>query len=345
MKTCIIGASGYSGRELVCLLLDHPNVTLERVTSRLLEGKKVEECIPKLRGKGCELSFSNPSIEELSRDEDSELFFLALPHGTAAEYAVPLLEAGKKVIDLSADFRLNCPETYEEFYGQPHPAPEWLEKASYGLPELYELSWEISPLIASPGCYPTSILIPLSILLRENIVKKEGIVANSMSGISGAGRNATEKLLYCERNESAGAYGLPKHRHLSEIEEQLSLLSMNSSEKVVISFHPHLAPMSRGICTTLSVPAEGELDRQKVVDCWNRIFGHRPFVNLLPEGEFPDVAHVAGTNRIDLSVHADSRTGRYVLCSAEDNLIKGAGGQAIQSMNACQGYEEGAGLR
>ena len=240
MKTCIIGASGYSGRELVCLLLDHPNATLERVTSRSLEGKKVEDCIPKLRGKGCELSFSNPSIEELSQDEDSELFFLALPHGTAAEYAVPLLEAGKKVIDLSADFRLNCPETYEEFYGQPHPAPEWLEKASYGLPELYELSWEISPLIASPGCYPTSILIPLSILLRENIVKKEGIVANSMSGISGAGRNATEKLLYCERNESAGAYGLPKHRHLSEIEEQLSLLSMNSSEKVVISFHPHL---------------------------------------------------------------------------------------------------------
>ncbi len=345
MKTCIIGASGYSGRELVCLLLDHPNATLERVTSRSLEGKKVEDCIPKLRGKGCELSFSNPSIEELRQDEGSELFFLALPHGTAAEYAVPLLDAGKKVIDLSADFRLNCPETYEEFYGQPHPAPEWLEKASYGLPELHELSWEISPLIASPGCYPTSILIPLSILLRENIVKKEGIVANSMSGISGAGRNATEKLLYCERNESAGAYGLPKHRHLSEIEEQLSLLSMNSTEKVVISFHPHLAPMSRGICTTLSVPAEGELDRQKVVDCWNRIFGNRPFVNLLPEGEFPDVAHVAGTNRIDLSVHADSRTGRYVLCSAEDNLIKGAGGQAIQSMNVCQGYEEGAGLR
>ena len=344
MKTCIIGASGYSGRELVCLLLDHPHATLERVTSRSLEGKKVEDCIPKLRGKGASFPFRILRSKNCARMR-VRAFLSRLPHGTAAEYAVTLLEAGKKVIDLSADFRLNCPETYEEFYGQPHPAPEWLEKASYGLPELHELSWEISPLIASPGCYPTSILIPLSILLRENIVKKEGIVANSMSGISGAGRNASEKLLYCERNESAGAYGLPKHRHLSEIEEQLSLLSMNSSEKVVISFHPHLAPMSRGICTTLSVPAEGELDRQKVVDCWNRIFGHRPFVNLLPEGEFPDVAHVAGTNRIDLSVHADSRTGRYVLCSAEDNLIKGAGGQAIQSMNVCQGYEEGAGLR
>jgi N-acetyl-gamma-glutamyl-phosphate reductase len=311
------------------------------VTSRSLEGKKVEDCIPKLRGKGCPLSFSNPSIDELCKDENAELFFLALPHGTAAEYAIPLLEAGKKVIDLSADFRLKSSKRYEEFYGQPHPAPEWLEKASYGLPELHDLSWDDSPLIASPGCYPTSILIPLFSLLCEKIVKSRGIVANSMSGVSGAGRNATEKLLYCERNESAGPYGLPKHRHLSEIEEQLSL---RADEDVVISFHPHLAPMNRGICTTISVEAEGNPDRERVMVCWNRIFGDRPFVNLLPEGEFPDVAHVAGTNRIDLSVHADTRTGRYVLCSAEDNLIKGAGGQAIQSMNVCQGYEESAGL-
>ena len=341
MKICIVGASGYSGRELVSLLLDHPRCTLQTVTSRSLNGKAVEDCIPKIRGRGCPLSFSNPSIENLQED-DSELFFLALPHGAAAEFAVPLLAAGKKVIDLSADFRLNCPETYEEFYGQPHPAPEWLKRASYGLPELHELSWDNSPLIASPGCYPTSILIPLVPLLRENIIREEGVVANSMSGISGAGRNASEKLLYCERNESAGAYGLPKHRHLSEIEEQLSHFS---SSEVVISFQPHLAPMNRGICTTISVQAEGEPDRKKVVDCWNAIYGNRSFVNLLPEGEFPDVSHVVGTNRIDLSVHADPRTGKYVLCSAEDNLIKGAGGQAIQAMNVCQGYDESEGLK
>ena len=145
MKTCIIGASGYSGRELVCLLLDHPHTTLERVTSRSLEGKKVEDCIPKLRGKGCELSFSNPSLEELREEEGSELFFLALPHGTAAEYAVPLLEAGKKVIDLSADFRLNCPETYEEFYGQPHPAPEWLERHPTGCPNCMNFPGKFPP--------------------------------------------------------------------------------------------------------------------------------------------------------------------------------------------------------
>ena len=341
MKTCIVGASGYSGRELVSLLLDHPRTTLQAVTSRSLNEKLVEHCIPRIRGKGCPLSFSNPSIEKLQENE-CELFFLALPHGTAAEYAIPLLDAGKKVIDLSADFRLNSSERYEEFYGQAHPSPEWLERASYGLPELHDLSWDNSPLIASPGCYPTSILIPLVPLLREKLIRIEGIVANSMSGISGAGRNASEKLLYCERNESVCAYGMPKHRHLSEIEEQLSLFS---SKEVVISFQPHLVPMNRGICTTISVDAEGELDRKKVIDCWNRIYGHRPFVNLLPEGEFPDVAHVVGTNRIDLSVHPDPRTGKYVMCSAEDNLIKGAGGQAIQSMNVCQGYDEGEGLK
>lgn len=344
MKICIVGASGYSGRELVSLLLDHPRVSLQTVTSRSLDGKTVEDCIPKIRTRGCSLYFSNPSVEDLKKGE-CELFFLALPHGTAAEYAVPLVEAGKKVIDLSADFRLNSAEKYEEFYGQTHPSPKWLERASYGLPELHELTWEKSPLIASPGCYPTSILVPLSILLREGIVDSEGIVANSMSGISGAGRNASEKLLYCERNESAGAYGLPKHRHLSEIEEQLSLLSDRPPNEVVISFHPHLAPMNRGICTTISARAKGKLDREKVVDSWQRIYGHRRFVNLLPEGEFPDVAHVVGTNRIDLSVHTEPRTGRYVLCSAEDNLIKGAGGQAIQSMNICQGYDESEGLK
>lgn len=341
MKTCIVGASGYSGRELVSLLLDHPRVTLQTVTSRSLNGKAVEDCIPKIRGRGCSLSFSNPSLEQLQANE-CELFFLALPHGAAAEYAVPLLDAGKKVIDLSADFRLNSEGTYEEFYGQPHPSPKWLAKASYGLPELYELSWENSPLIASPGCYPTSILIPLVPLLKEKLIQVEDIVANSMSGISGAGRNASEKLLYCERNESASAYGMPKHRHLSEIEEQLSSFSEG---EIVISFQPHLAPMNRGICTTISVNSEGGLDRERIVDCWNRIYGHRPFVNLLPEGEFPDVSHVVGTNRIDLSVHPDQRTGKYVLCSAEDNLIKGAGGQAVQSMNVCQGFDESEGLK
>ena len=341
MNACIVGASGYSGRELLSLLADHPNICLSAITSRSLEGVSVEVALPKMRGKAKSLSFSSPTTDELVRRDDLDIFFLALPHGTAAEYARPLVGGGKRVIDLSADFRLSCPKRYEDFYGAPHPAPELLESAIYGLPELHELSWEASTLIASPGCYPTSILVPLAPLLEAGLVEREGIVINSSSGVSGAGRQASEKLLYCERNESAAAYGLPKHRHLSEIEEQLGIAC---GEEVVISFHPHLVPMNRGIATTISVPAKGKLDTQLIEDCWQQKFADRPFTQILPSGEFPDVAHVNGTNRIDFSVVADGRTGRYILTSAEDNLLKGAGGQAVQAMNICSGFDETAGL-
>ena len=341
MNACIIGASGYSGRELVSLLAVHPDICLSAVTSRSLTGSPLEVALPKMRGKAKDLLFSSPPPNELAESNDLDIFFLALPHGTAAEYAIPLVNAGKRVIDLSADFRLSCPKRYEEFYGAPHPAPELLEKAMYGLPELHELSWEKSNIIASPGCYPTSILVPLAPLLQAGLVEREGIVINSFSGVSGAGRQASEKLLYCERNESAAAYGLPKHRHLSEIEEQLGIAS---DEKVVVSFHPHLAPMNRGIATTISVPAKGQLDTKGVEDCWKQKYAGRPFTQMLPSGEFPDVAHVNGTNRIDFSVVADERTGRYILTSAEDNLLKGAGGQAVQAMNICSGFDETAGL-
>jgi len=341
MNATVVGASGYSGRQLVSLLIQHPKINLVEVTSRAYSGKTVESCIPNLRGKTKGLAFTNPSIEELSKSPECELFFLALPHGTAASYAIPLLEAGKKVIDLSADFRLLTPECYEEFYGTPHPSQAWLKKATYGLPEIHSFTWEDSPLIASPGCYPTSILIPLFPLLKDQLIEENDIVANSMSGVSGAGRTASEKLLYCERNESASAYGLPKHRHLSEIEEQLSLAVTN---KIIISFHPHSAPMNRGICSTISARAKVGSTRKQVWDCWNDFYRGRKFVHLLEEGEFPDVSHVVGTNRIDLSVNHDSRTGRFIICSAEDNLLKGAGGQAIQAMNICQGYDEGEGL-
>ena len=341
MNATVVGASGYSGRQLVSLLANHSKINLLGVTSRSYSGKTVESCIPHLRGKANGLTFTNPSIEELSKNQGCELFFLALPHGTASAYAIPLLEAGKKVIDLSADFRLMTPECYEEFYGTPHPAPVWLERATYGLPEIHSFSWSDSPLIASPGCYPTSIIIPLFPLLQNGLIEENDIVVNSMSGISGAGRNATEKLLYCERNESACAYGVPKHRHLSEIEEQLSLAV---SGKIILSFHPHLAPMNRGICSTISTLAKTNLKRSKIFECWSDFYEGRKFVHLLEEGEFPDVSHVVGTNRIDISVNEDPRTGRYIICSAEDNLLKGAGGQAVQSMNICQGYDEGEGL-
>lgn len=341
MNACIVGASGYSGRELVGLLAGHPQVKLAAVTSRSLAGTLVEQTLPKLRGKLSGLTFTAPDPADLAGRKDLDVFFLALPHGTAAEYAVPLVKAGRRVIDLSADFRLADPARYEEFYGAPHPAPDLLKKAAYGLPELHKLSWDSSPLVASPGCYPTSILTPLAPLLETGLVEREGIVCNSFSGVSGAGRNASEKLLYCERNESAAAYGLPKHRHLSEIEEQLGTAA---TESVVISFQPHLAPMNRGIATTISAPAKGSTDAGAVEACWREKYAGRPFAHILPSGEFPDTAHVTGTNRVDFSVVADERTNRYVLTSALDNLLKGAGGQAVQAMNLCSGFDESTGL-
>ena len=341
MKACVIGASGYTGRELVRLLLGHPKIELSVITSRALDGQPVEKIIPQVVGNSDGLVFSNPSIEQLCHQQDLDIFFLALPHGTAASYAIALLEAEKKVIDLSADFRLNSADTYKEFYGEEHPDKELLQTAQYGLPELARPSWEKSKLIASPGCYPTSILVPLAPLLKRNLVSNTDIVINSMSGISGAGRNASEKLLYCERNENASAYGLPKHRHLSEIEEQLSLFA---NQQVVVSFHPHLAPMNRGICTTISVPTNENTEISKVYERWNQEYEKSSFVNVLPTGTFPEVAHVVGSNRIDISAHLDSRTNRLVICSTEDNLIKGAGGQAIQSMNICEGFTETEGL-
>ena len=340
MKTCIIGASGYSGQVLVELLIQHPSVELVTVTSRQNEGRKVGEVIPKIAHRARDLTFTNPSINELINSE-CEVFFLALPHGTAASFALPLLEAGKKVIDLSADFRLNNPDTYEEFYDAKHPSSEWLQKAQYGLPEIHSFNWETTPLIASPGCYPTSILIPLCPLLQDDLIEIEDITANCISGISGAGKSASERLLFCERNESAGSYGIPKHRHLSEIEEQLSLFA---GEKVIISFIPHLAPMNRGICSTITVKPKGRLSRDLILQSWEKFYSERVFVNILEEGKQPDVADVVGTNRIDLNVSVDPRTNKYIICSAEDNLIKGAGGQAVQSLNLCLGIAEDTGL-
>ncbi|MDG1139213.1 MAG: N-acetyl-gamma-glutamyl-phosphate reductase [Opitutales bacterium] len=342
MKACIVGASGYTGRELVSLLLDHPHIELAAITSRALAGKSLQSQLPHLRNKGSALAFSNPSIESLCKQDDINLFFLALPHGTSATFAKPLVESGKKVIDLSADFRLGSSEIYEEFYGGLHPAPDLLVSAQYALPELYSLSWKNSSLLAAPGCYPTSIILPLAPLLKENLIEPEDIVVNSMSGISGAGRTPSENLLFCERNENACAYGLPKHRHLSEIEEQLSFFN---GDPVALSFHPHLAPINRGICTTISAKSTDSSSLAKIVDCWHAYYKDRPFVKILDHGIFPEVKHVVGTNGIDIAAHIDSRTKRITICSTEDNLIKGAGGQAIQAMNICQGYNESAGLK
>lgn len=349
VKAAIVGASGYSGEELVRLLLHHPQVELTAVTSRQYAGQTIAQVFPKFASHPSSraVRFSEPKAELLARQ--AEIVFLALPHGVAAEYAVPLVKAGCQVIDLSADFRLRSAEIYQEFYGHEHPAPELLTRAVYGLPEVYRDQIRQATLVASPGCYPTGILLPVIPLLRARLIQARGIIANSLSGVSGAGRKAELDYLFCECNESMRPYGLPKHRHLSEIEEQLSLAAQT---KVVIQFTPHLIPVNRGILTTLYLEPEPSLASpeevaafgRRIESCYQTAYTDEPFVRVLEGKALPDTKNVVGTNHVEIAWRLDPRTRRLIVMSAEDNIVKGASGQAVHSMNIMCGFAETAGL-
>lgn len=340
MNVGIVGASGYSGEVLVKILLAHPRVKLAAVTSRSQAGKPLAAVIPALRGADRGLTFSDSDPVALAAG-DIDLFFLALPHGAAATYAKALVAGGKRVIDLSADFRIADLATYKKYYGD-HHAPELLPSARFVLPELTPPAWkQEAKLVAAPGCYPTGMLIPLVPLLKAGVITREHIVVNSYSGVSGAGKKAEEMYLFVERAESIKAYGLVKHRHLAEVEEQLAL---HTGAKTIIQFNPHLAPMRRGIATTITVPAVAGATIDSLYAAWRATYAGRPFVQLLPAGETPDTAHVVGSNRVDMSAVHDPRTGNFVITAAEDNLVKGASGQAVQIMNLWCGFEETCGL-
>lgn len=342
IKTAIVGASGYTGMELLRLLLGHPGVELVAVTSRQEAGKSLADVFPRFRGApGAGLRFIEPDPEAIAAT-GAEAAFLALPHGVAAEIARALLAKGLRVIDLSADFRLNDAAVYEDFYGHAHPAPDLLAEGVYGLPEVRAEEIAAAKLVASPGCYPTSIILPLLPLLREGLVDPSTIVANSMSGVSGAGRKADLSLLFVECNESARAYGVPKHRHLSEIEQELSIAA---GETVVISFLPHLIPVNAGIVTTTTAKLREGASPEAVGAALENAYSGSRFVRLLGKGACPDTKNVTRTNYIDIGWNYDPRTNRALLLSAEDNLGKGAGGQAVQSFNLMFGLEETAGLQ
>jgi N-acetyl-gamma-glutamyl-phosphate reductase len=342
IKTAIVGASGYTGMELLRLLLVHPSVELVAATSRQEAGKSLASVFPRFRGAaGAELHFIEPDPDAIAAT-GAVVAFLALPHGVAAEIARALLERGVKVIDLSADFRLRDAAVYEEFYGHAHPAPDLLDEAVYGLPEVRAQEIKGARLIAAPGCYPTSILLPLLPLLRAGLLDASTIVANSMSGVSGAGRKADLTLLFCECNESVRAYGVPKHRHLSEIEQELSIAA---GEKVTITFIPHLIPVNSGIVTTTTARLREGVDAAAVGEALEAAYAGEPFVRLLGRGGCADTKNVTRTNFIDIGWQFDARTGRVILMSAEDNLGKGAGGQAVQAFNLLFGLDATAGLQ
>jgi len=349
IRTAIVGASGYSGEELVRLLLGHPYAQLTAVTSRQYAGRSLANVFPKFGSHPLAraLAFSEPDAAALAAQ--AECVFLALPHGVAAEYAAPLLEKGCVVFDLSADFRLKDPAVYKEFYGHDHPAPGLLQRAVYGLAESRRAEIRAASLIALPGCYPTSILLPALPLLRQALVKPSGMIANSLSGVSGAGRKAELDYLFVECNESMRPYGVPKHRHLAEIEQELSAAA---GTPVTIQFTPHLIPVNRGILTSLylapAVPCHGAAEiatlEQRIADVYAGAYATEPFVRLLQGSALPDTKNVVGTNAIEIAWRLDPRTGRLLVFAAEDNIMKGASGQAVQCFNIRWGFEETCGL-
>ncbi len=355
IKTAIVGASGYSGEQLVQLLLRHPNVDLTVATSRQYAGKKLGAVFPSLHTSHT-LEFTTPDVGQIARE--ATVAFLALPHGLASEFALPLLEKGVKVFDLSADFRLRSADTYKEFYQHDHPASGLLANAVYGLPEVYRDNIKSSPLIACPGCYPTSILLPTLPLLSKGWIDPDKITADSLSGVSGAGRKAEIDYLFAECNGSLRPYGVPKHRHLSEIEQELTLgyarAFPQEKKKIVISFTPHLMPVNRGILTTLyfemsefflkSFANEPESAAAQIAREYEAAYANEPFVCLLGDQRLPDTKNVTGTNYIEIAFKIDWRMKRIVVFSAIDNILKGASGQAVQAFNIANDLPETTGL-
>ncbi|MEJ2697735.1 MAG: N-acetyl-gamma-glutamyl-phosphate reductase [Candidatus Sulfobium sp.] len=333
-RVAICGGSGYTGIELLRILARHRHVRVAAITSQKSAGKKLSDIFPHLRCYG-DLTFEPLNKEKLLRKAD--IFFLALPHGASQEAVNFFFRNGKKVIDLSADYRLHDPVVYEQWYGVHHDFTPALKKAVYGLPELYRKKISRASLVANPGCYPTSAILGLIPAIRNRLVDMSSIVIDSKSGTSGAGRKADVAVSYCEVNEGFKAYGIGTHRHTPEIEQELSLLT---GKPVIINFTPHLLPVDRGILTTIYAPLAGKTAAETIVKFFNNTYRKEKFVRVLEKGALPNLKNVRGTNYCDIGFKAVERTNTLVIVSAIDNLVKGASGQAVQNMNIMMGFAE-----
>ena len=339
IKVGIIGATGYTGIELLRLLAPRKDIEIVVVTSREKEGLYVQEHFPNLRGH-LDLKFAAPESEALNA---CDVVFYATPHGVAMHSVPTLLDKGVRIIDLSADFRIKDIALWEDWYKTTHNCPELVDNAVYGLPEVNRSQIASADLVAVPGCYPTAIQLGFLPLLEQGIVVADRLIADAKSGVSGAGRKAVEDYLFCEANESIKAYGVSGHRHHPEICQELNLVC---DQEVKLTFIPHLAPMIRGILATLYAPVG--TGQNITIDRLQSIFEHRyadePFVEVLPMGLLPATRDVKGSNKCEISVNYSSNTDTVVVFSSEDNLVKGASGQAIQNMNLMFELGETTGL-
>lgn len=334
INVAICGGSGYTGSELLRLLLGHPKITVTAVTSEQSAGKSPVDLFPHLP------QYAHLRYEPLNKKallKKADLFFMALPHSASQEAVDFFFKKGKKVLDLSADFRIKNPLVYEQWYKTAHNFPKTLEKAVYGLPEIYRKKIKAASLIAVPGCYPTSALLGLYPLLAADIIDTSTLVIDSKSGASGAGRKADISLAFTEVNEGFKAYGVASHRHTPEIEQEMTALV---KRPVAINFTPHLLPISRGMLSTMYGRLRKRADMDLLIELFTKTYENEPFVRVLPSGTFPNVNAVRGTNRCDIGYTINERTSTIIVVSAIDNLVKGASGQAIQCMNLMMGYPE-----
>ncbi len=333
----IIGGTGYTGAELLRLLLLHPKVEVTVLTSQKYAGLPIDQVFPSLTNR------LQLKCEELSLDrvaDKVDFVFAAVPHKTAMETVPLFFQQGKRVVDLSADFRLRDPVVYERWY-QKHTCPELLSESVYGLPELHRERIRKAKIVGNPGCYPTGALIPLIPLLKHGMISHENIIVDSKSGVSGAGRDVVLGSLFCEVNEGVKAYKVFDHRHLPEIDQELSLLAQ---KKVEVTFVPHLIPMDRGILTTLYVRLNRRMKAEEVLNLLKESYREDPFVRIYPKGRLPNTKDVRGSNYCDIGLNVAESGDRMVVVSSIDNLVKGASGQAIQNMNIMLNYPETMGL-
>ncbi|MBQ9599913.1 MAG: N-acetyl-gamma-glutamyl-phosphate reductase [Clostridia bacterium] len=337
IKAAVLGATGYAGIELVRLLTNHPEVSIEILGSQSFAGQKISDVYQNLR------HILEKECEELDLDRAAkcDVAFTALPHGASKTVIPSLLEKGLKVIDLSGDYRYDDVKVYEEWYGEKHSSPELLKESVYGLPELHRDKIKGARLIGNPGCYTTCSILGTVPLLANKIAETKNIIVDAKSGITGAGRGLSLQNHFCECTETSKAYKVTNHRHTSEIEQELSNVA---GEPIMISFTPHLIPQKRGILATIYVNLNRPSSTEELVQMYKDFYKDEFFVRVKDAGELPETKHVAGSNFVDIGVCYDKRLQRAVVVSALDNIVKGAAGQAVQNMNLLFGLDEKTGL-
>ena len=338
IRVGVLGATGYAGIETVRILTKHPEVTITKLVSHSFVGKKISDVYPAFKNV-CDIVCDDLDVDDIAAECD--IVFTALPHGASKEVIPAIYEKGVKIVDLSGDFRYDSKEVYEQWYGEPHCAPEILEKSVYGLCEIHRDKIKDANLVGNPGCYTTCSILALYPLLKAGVVKKDNIIIDAKSGVTGAGR--TEKLPYsfCECTENSKAYKIATHRHTSEIEQELGHAA---NDEILVSFTPHLIPQKRGILATRYANLTEDISDEEIYNIFSEFYKGEYFIRIHKPGSLPETKNVAGSNFMEIGFKVDHRLKRVVVSSVIDNLYKGAAGQAVQNMNIMMGLDEKTGI-